>query len=68
MMHVVASAFLNSNHGGVVPLLFLISVFVDREPRLLKLSKRHSSFLLAWLHVACQQNYGGGAQLLHCVI
>lgn len=54
MMRVVASALLNRNHGGVVPLLFLTSVFVDREPRLLKLRKRHSSFALAWLHVACQ--------------
>lgn len=54
MMRVVASALLNRSHGGVVPLLFLIRVFVDREPRLLKLRKRHSSFALAWLHVACQ--------------
>lgn len=55
-----------------MPLLFLISVLVDREPRLLKLRKHHLSFSLAWLSVELRWWSGGQneqyAQLLCCVI
>lgn len=68
-MCVVASALLNRNHGGVVPLLFLTSVFVDRKPRLLQfpfgLAACCMSIELRWWSSGQNEQY---AQLLHCYL